>query len=144
MVKAEKSQNDMKSDLNQLLSEINDCFKKIFVSGISSISETTIKDLQAFETRLNELGAENLAYFLNQFIKKSNQLKQNRTTALIIELSEITIKILTYKRVFERVTTHEMIKQQINQMIIGESVPPDDEATSDSIDFTNDSNRMIL
>lgn len=142
MAEPEKSEYDVKSDLAQLLSEINESFKKIFVSGISSINDTTIKELQAFETRLNELGAENLAYFINQFIKKSNQLRQNRTTTGIIELSEITIKILTYKRVFERVATHELVKQQLNNMIIAKSLPS--EGGSNSIECNSDANQMNL
>ncbi len=142
MKKAKKDDSDVKSDLTQLLSEINEYFKKMFVTGISSINDATIKELQAFETRLNELGAENLAYFLNQFNKKTIQIKQNRTNELITELSEITIKILIYKRVFERVTTHEMIKQQINEAIIGKSLPVDD--VSEAIDIDCDEDQMML
>lgn len=112
---------DLKRDMDKLLGEINEYFKKIFVNGVSSISDSTIQELQEFETRLNGLGANNLAFYLNHFIKKANQLKQNRSSELIFEVCETMVKILTFKRVFERVSTHQLIKQQLTLIIINES-----------------------
>jgi hypothetical protein len=111
-------ETNIKNDLKLVFQELQDFFSKIFMIGFAGLNETIFGDLIEYEKRLIDLGAENLAFFINTFRKKAIKVSKIKTSENIIELTETMIKILTYQRVFERVMSKEMLLDEITDLLV--------------------------
>ena len=121
---------DLQQDLELAFTEIEKFFQDIIIQGLSNIAEEQLKELEEFIVRLNALGAENLASYLQQFITLYQDTSSKKDKTFIKQAIEYIIRILTYIRVFDRSMTFEVVAQQLTTILEGPSRVVEDKLAS--------------